>query len=161
MLPLLKDTSAWVTTMLDFYGLPDNFPGVSKASSGHGSARSRVQAVEAAVSEALERPPHFIPFVILHEFETWYFADPSKVADYFGKIDVREAMERVNREADGPENINHGKETHPSKRLERYGMRFQKTSAVTVLKDIGLDAIRKTCHLNAWLTRLEKLETFA
>lgn len=28
--PLLADTEAWVTTLLDFYGLPDDFPGYLK-----------------------------------------------------------------------------------------------------------------------------------
>lgn len=106
------------------------------------------------------KPQRFIPFIALHEFETWYFASPSKVADYFGKADVRDDMERACQEANGPENINHGKETHPSKRLEGYGMGFRKTSAVAVLKDIGLDAIRATCpHFNVWLAHLEKLGT--
>jgi hypothetical protein len=158
--PLLADTEAWVTTLLDFYGLPDNFPGVFEASTSHGAAPDRVQTVEVAISEAVGKPQRFIPFIALHEFESWYFASPSKVADYFGKADVREAMERACQEADGPENINHGKETHPSKRLEGYGMGFRKTSAVAVLKDIGLDAIRATCpHFNAWLAHLEKLGT--
>ncbi len=147
-----------MTTLLDFYGLPDNFPGVSGASTSHEAARGRVQTVEVAILEAMGKPQRFIPFIALHEFETWYFASPSKVADYFGKADVREVMERACQEANGPENINHGKETHPSKRLEGYGMGFRKTSAVAVLKDIGLDAIRATCpHFNAWLDRLEKL----
>jgi hypothetical protein len=156
--PLLGDPEAWVTTLLDFYGLPDDFPGVSSASTSHGVARDRVQTVEVAILEAMGKPQRFIPFMALHEFEAWYFASPSKVADYFDKADVGQAMARACQEADGPENINHGKETHPSKRLEGYGMGFRKTSAVAVLKDIGLDAIRKTCpHFNAWLDRLEKL----
>lgn len=158
--PLLADSDAWVTTLLDFYGLPDNFPGVSAASASRGAARSRVQTVEVAIAEVMGKPQRFIPFIALHEFETWYFASPSKVADYFGKADVRKAMECACQEANGPENINHGKETHPSKRLEGYGMGFRKTSAVAVLKDIGLDAIRAVCpHFNAWLDRLEKLGT--
>lgn len=158
--PLLADTEAWVTTLLDFYGLPDNFPGVSGVFTSHGAARGRVQTVEVAISEAMGKPQRFIPFIALHEFEAWYFASPSKVADYFGRADVRYAMERACQEVNGPEKINHGKETHPSKRLEGYGMGFRKTSAVAVLKDIGLGAIRETCpHFNAWLDRLEKLGT--
>lgn len=158
--PLLADTNAWVTTLLDFYGLPDDFPGVSNASTSPGAARDRVQTVETAISEAMGKPQRFIPFIAKHEFEAWYFASPSKVAGYFGKGDVREAMEHACQEASGPENINHGKETHPSKRLEGYGMGFRKTSAVAVLEDIGLDTIRATCpHFNAWLAHLEKLGT--
>jgi len=159
--PLLADSDAWVTTLLDFYGLPADFPGVSGVSVGHGAARDRVQAVECALLEAMgdrETTRRFIPFIALHEFEARYFAGPYKVADYFGQVEISAMMERAIQDADGPENINHGKQTHPSKRLESYGMGFRKTSAVTVLKDIGLDAIRAACpHFNGWLTGLEKL----
>jgi hypothetical protein len=159
--PLLADTDAWVTTLLDFYGLPADFPGVSSVAVSLGAARDRVQALEQALSAALENMAttrRFIPFVALHEFEAWYFAGPAKVADYYGRAEVAALMERAIHEADGPENINHGKDTHPSKRLESYGMGFRKTSAVSVLRDIGLDAIRARCpHFNDWLTRLEKL----
>lgn len=159
--PLLADADAWVTTLFDFYGLPADFPGVSGAAAIHGTAQERVQAVESALLEAMggrETTQRFMPFIALHEFEAWYFAGPDKVADYFGQAGVSAMMERAIQEADGPENINHGKDTHPSKRLESYGMGFRKTSAVSVLKDIGLDAIRAACpHFNDWLTRVEKL----
>jgi hypothetical protein len=156
--PLLVDSDAWVTTMLDFYGLPADFPGISEGLTHHGNARSRVQAVENAIAKALGKPQRFIPFIALHEFEAWYFAAPDKVADYFGQPGVSAMMALAVQEVGGPEDINHGKETHPSKRLESYGMGFRKTSAVSVLKAIGLDAIRATCpHFDGWVQRLESL----
>ena len=157
---LLADSNAWVTTLLDFYGLPDNFPGLSELPSPTGPALDAVQHVEKSISTTMGSPARFIPFIAMHEFEAWYFANPRKVADFFGKIEIADAMARACQEANGPENINHGRETHPSKRLESYGIGFRKTSAVTVLKEIGLDAIRASCpHFNDWLTRLEKLGT--
>ena len=156
--PLLADSDAWVTTLLDLYGLPDDFPGLSELPSPPGSPLDNVRHVETALLTTMGSPARFIPFIALHELEAWYFANPRKVADFFGKADIAQAMQRACQEADGPENINHGKETHPSKRLEGYGIGFRKTSAVTVLKEIGLDAIRANCpHFNAWLTRLETL----
>lgn len=159
--PLLADSDAWVTTLLDFYGLPADFPGVSGVAVGHGAARDRVQAVERALLAAMgdrDTTRRFIPFIALHEFEAWYFAGPDKVADYFGQVEIAAMMELANHDAGGPENINHGAATHPSKRLESYGIGFRKTSAVSVLKDIGLDAIRAACpHFNDWLTRVEAL----
>lgn len=156
--PLLADSDAWVTTLLDLYGLPDDFPGLSELPSPPGSPLDNVRHVETALLTTMGSPARFIPFIALHELEAWYFANPRKVADFFGKSEIAQTMERACQEADGPENINHGKETHPSKRLEGYGIGFRKTSAVAVLKEIGLDAIRARCpHFNAWLTRLEKL----
>lgn len=156
--PLLADSNACVTTLLDFYGLPEDFPGVPLQTAIPGTAKNRVEYVQSTLSDAIGNPPRFIPFLALHEFEAWYFASPEQVAEFYGKPSVAQIMKHACHEFDGPENINHGKETHPSKRLESYGMGFRKTSGVAVLKDIGLEAIRTSCpHFNAWLTHLEKL----
>lgn len=160
--PLLADSNAWVTTLLDFYGLPDDFPGVSGLPVDAGSAKSRAEYIEKTLLAAMGKPQRFIPFLALHEFEAWYFANPAKIAEYYGKRSVAELMKQAAHEFDGPEDINHGKETHPSKRLESYGMGFRKTTGVAALKDIGIEAIRATCpHFNEWLTHLEKLGAHA
>lgn len=151
-----------MTTLLDCYGLPDDFPGLSGLPGLPGSALDAVQHIEGTLSVTMGSPARFIPFIALHEFEAWYFANPVKVAEFFGMPSVAEVMEQASREAGGPEHIDQGKETHPSKRLERYGMGFRKTSAVALLQEIGIDAIRTTCpHFNNWLMRLEKLGTLA
>ena len=160
--PLLADSNAWVTTLLDFYGLPDDFPGVSELASVLGSASDRVEYVQQQLSVTMGNPHRFVPFLALHEFEAWYFANPVMVAEHYGEPSVADFMKQAVHEVDGPENINHGKETHPSKRLNSYGFGFRKTSGVAVLKDIGIEAIRATCpHFNEWVTHLEKLGTSA
>ena len=156
--PLLANSGAWVTTLLDFYGLPEDFPGVLGLATISVIARDRAEYVQNKLSVALGNPQHFIPFLVLHEFETWYFASPDQVAEYYGKPPVANQMKQTCREFGGPENINHGKETHPSKRLEGYGIGFRKTSGVAILKEIGLGSIRAACpHFDTWLSQLEKL----
>ncbi len=78
--PLLADSDAWVTTLLDFYGLPDGFPGLSGLPRQTGSALDAVLHVEGALSATMGSPACFIPFIALHEFEAWYFANPVKVS---------------------------------------------------------------------------------
>ncbi len=154
LIPLLQDSAAWVTTMLDYYGLPDDFPGVNL----DGNAVAHVKAIEQALAEAVSYPARFIPFLVLHEFEAWYFACPNQVAEYYGRPNLAQLMQKVSDEVGGPEAINHGKETHPSKRLEGYGVGFRKTSAVALLKDVGIPAIRAACpHFAVWLDRIETL----
>jgi hypothetical protein len=154
LIPLLQDSEAWVTTLLDYYGLPEGFPGLS---SGERSAM-HLKSMEQSLAEAINHPPRFIPFLVLHEFEAWYFASPNKVAEYYGQSKIAELMQQAADMAGGPEAINHGKETHPSKRLEGYGVGFRKTTAVALLKEIGIPAIRAACpHFAAWLGRLEAL----
>lgn len=152
--PLLQDSEAWVTTLLDYYGLPDDFPGVNADE----NAVTHVKAIEQALAEAVSQPVRFIPFLVLHEFEAWYFACPNQVAAYYGKANLAQLMQEASARAGGPEAINHGKETHPSKRLEGYGFGFRKTTAVALLKEVGIPAIRAACpHFAAWLGRLEAL----
>jgi hypothetical protein len=61
--PLLADSDAWVTTLLDFYGLPDDFPGVPELPSLPGSALDAVRHVEGALSVTLGSPARFVPFI--------------------------------------------------------------------------------------------------
>ena len=156
--PLLANSGAWVTTLLDFYGLPEDFPGVLGLATLPVNARNRTEYLQNQLSVAMGNPQRFIPFLVLHEFETWYFASPDQVAEYYGEPSVAELMKQTCRALGGPENINHGKETHPSKRLEGYGIGFRKTSGVAILKEMGLESIRASCpHFNTWLNQLEKL----
>jgi len=46
LLPLTRDTDAWITTLLDFYGLPEDFPGYQDAFS-EGHPRDKVGALQA------------------------------------------------------------------------------------------------------------------
>ena len=65
-------------------------------------------------------------------------------------------MRQASETAGGPESINQGKETHPSKRREGYGIGFRKTAGVAALKEIGIPAIRAACpHFACWLGLLE------
>lgn len=150
---LLNDTAAiCVTTMIDYYGLKADFPGMADRPGG--TPLARVTHVEAALAAKIP-DQRFIPHLVLHEFEALIFADPSKIPE----IPPRELpkLRRVRDEAGGPEGIDEGPETAPSKRLQRAYPGFRKATLGNIaLRNIGLEAVRKSCpHFNAWLTRLE------
>ena len=156
--PLLRDGDAWVTTLLDFYGLPDDLPGFAECK-GQGTAHEQVTNVQAEMAGAFEHRPRFLPFLALHELEAWMFAEPAIVSAHFGSpaIAARLAAEIPNQ--GGPEDINHGPTSHPSVRLSRHCPSYKKTSdGPTVLAKIGIPAIRARCpHFDGWLARLEAL----
>ena len=77
--PLLADGDAWVTTLLDFYGLPDDVPGFA-AHKGQGTGPAQVASVQAELAMALGHQPRFLPFLALHELEAWMFAEPAVVS---------------------------------------------------------------------------------
>lgn len=150
----LQDTNAVTTTILDFYGLPDDFPGKSLPATG--SPVNDVLAVEAAMAAEFQNP-RFIPFLALHEFEAWVFSGAAALAAHFGKPALQQQLQTIADAFPTIEHINHGPETHPSKRLERLIPEYKKRSdGPTILETTGVAAIRAACpHFDDWLTRLE------
>lgn len=157
LIPLTRDGNAWVTTLLDFYGLPEDVPGYEEALRP-GDPRERVMALEACMAAEI-RHQRFIPFLALHEFEAWVFCDAEVLAKHFDRADLSEKVAQAIAIAGEPELINHGKDTHPKARLQAMATGYKETSdGPTLLSKIGIPAIRTACpHFAAWLDRLEAL----
>ncbi len=158
---LLGDTDAIVTTMIDYYGLPDDFPGLNTLPV-HGAVAERVEMLEAAFASDIGNP-RFKPFLMLHEFESWVLAVPSQVAEHFGTAGIATAISLMVRDCGGAEMINDGPATHPSRRLDTllaaHGRRYGKVAdGPEIVRKAGLDAVRMACpHFNGWLSWLESL----
>jgi hypothetical protein len=157
LLPLTRDGDAWVTTLLDFYGLPEDFPGLPEAL-GAGNAQEKVIALQERFSAEINHQ-RFIPFLALHEFEAWLFSAPDAVEAHFGKAHLAERLRNAVQEAGAPELINHGATTHPKARLQSLVGAYKETSdGPTLLEKIGIAAVRAACpHFDSWLQRLEAL----
>lgn len=145
-----------VTTLLDYYALPTDFPGMADRPAQR-ATRSGVEHVEAAwATEVGDR--RFIPHIVLHELEAWVFADPSRLAPKMFNDDETAvaAITEIARKHSTPEDIDDGRDTAPSKRLERAFPPYQKTlHGVEALKAIGVEGICRACpHAAAWLDRL-------
>jgi hypothetical protein len=155
--PLTRDGNAWISTLLDFYGLPEDFPGFSEAL-GAGNPQEKVMALQERFAAELKHP-RFIPFLALHEFETWLFSAPDIVGAHFGDARLADALRRVVQEAGEPERINHGADTHPKAQLRKLAGAYKETlHGPALLEKIGVAAIRAACpHFAAWLDRLEAL----
>lgn len=161
LLPLTHDSNAWVTTLFDFYGLPDDFPGYQDARKS-GAPHDQVVALEGRFSSEIA-DPRFIPFFALHEFEAWLFTAPNVVAEHFGNIELATELQRAVSHAGEPELINHGKDTHPKARLQGLSIGYGETSdGPALLEKIGIPTIRNACpHFASWLSRLEALGQIA
>lgn len=152
---LLHDTSTTVlTTLLDYYGFPPEAPGM--ADRPHGPPRDRVRHVESALAKAID-DARFVPHLVLHETETWVLADCGRLGDVMGNPAPAAGLERIVRLESGPELVNDGVDTAPSKRIMRAYPQYVKTiHGPLVIADAGLDAIRSTCpHADDWLRELE------
>lgn len=143
-----------VTTLLDYYGLPDDFPG--KSTLPKGNAYQYVSHLEYSFSTDIG-DPRFIPYLMLHEFEAMLFVDISKIVEVLGQKNIQPDLGDLSSFV-SPEEINNGSNTHPSARILRAFKGYSKTlHGPQVLSRIGLQTIRLKCpHFNEWLTNLEK-----
>ena len=158
---LQRDQTALSTTMVDYYGLPRTWPG-REGAPRHATLSERAAAVEQAILEdistEIRRPPRFVPYVVMHEFEGLLFSDPDRFAQSLGNPDLAPELRAIRREFRTPEGINDSPDTAPSKRVLNLYKGYRKpVDGVLAMKEIGLDTVRDACPLfDAWIAALEQ-----
>lgn len=158
LLLLLGDSSAAaVTTMVDYYGLPEEFPGLRDLPSGDPCRRV------AHLEESLRREigdSRFLPYLSLHEFEALVLTGPDELAEGVpGSSGVEKKFRDLLASFTSTEEVNDGESTHPSARLKTHLPRYQKTvHGPLVTQRIGLPRLRAACpHFDSWIEGLEEL----
>ncbi len=155
LLRLLGDTgAAFVTTFIDYYGLPNEFPGVT--SRPMGSPYERAIYVETEWKHQINHP-RFHPYLMIHEFEALLFAKPEELSRALYQSSLLPQLKAVRDAFPSPEDINDDPQTAPSKRILQIVPSYQKAlHGPLVSRRIGLENLRHECrHLNDWLTWLE------
>jgi hypothetical protein len=157
-----QSRSVFLSTMIDLYALPNDFPGTD-ACKGDSDPCRRVQGMEKALAEDIN-DPRFLPYIQLHEFEAVLLADPSKFATYYdGCTREIEQLQLLAATVASPELIDDGQQTAPAKRIAALIPAYADEKPIAgpiIAAAIGPETIRKRCpHFNAWLTRLENLGT--
>ncbi len=120
------------TTLLDYYGLPEDFPGGKEPRPDILTPLEKAQAIERAWQQDLG-DHRFIPNLLVHEYETLILSRPrSLLAGYPG---MEQAIEELMQDISGfqnPEEINDNPVSAPSKRIERifraHQMRYDKVT---------------------------------
>ena len=150
-----------VTTMIDLYSLPADFPAFA-AHQANAEPYRRVAALEAAfAADIADR--RFLPYLQLHEFEALLLTDLCPLADVFdlgaGALAPLQAAVRAN--GDNPELVDDGPTTSPSKRIIAAVPQYAGDKASVgplVAEAIGLEGLRQRCrHFGEWLTKLEQM----
>lgn len=163
---LKEDAACFVTTMVDYYGLPDSdgkeWPG--RVSARGMAIHERASFVEEQIRLDLIREldtPRFIPFVVMHEFEALLFSDCNVLAHSIGQPELDPILRAIRDQFFSPEEINDSPETAPSKRISALAPGYQKPIiGVDATTKMGLATIRSECpHFNHWITTLERLPT--
>lgn len=165
ILVLLKqDATACCSTMLDFYGLGNGFPGFPLP--GAVPNIEKVTRIEQAVRadimrEVPDRRADFrlIPYLQLHEYLGLLFSDPASFASGIGQPHLARQFQTIRDGFSTPEDINDDANTAPSKRvLGAYSSYRKVLDGTAAARAVGIARMRQECpHFRAWIETLESL----
>ena len=150
---LLRDSSVVVvTTMFDYYGLPRDFPDHSST----GDCYQKVKVAEDSFATEIHNQK-FIPYLQLHEFESILFTSPTSIANTMNTSEkTMKKLQTIRNSVTSPEEIDEGEETHPSRRLEKLFLNYNKPLHGTLISTrIGIQQIIDNCpHFKQWVEHL-------
>jgi len=157
-----KGRDVFLTTMIDFYGLPQDFPGRDECSA-NGDPVAAVSCLEQRLRIDLGDDPRFIPYIQLHEYEALLFADPDVFPATFTQAtpDQIRQLRQIRTSCSTVDEINDGKTTAPSKRIidvfPEYERNKPMLSALLAI-DIGLERMSTASpHFRHWLETFRNL----
>ncbi|MCP3963536.1 MAG: DUF4276 family protein [bacterium] len=154
---LLGDTDARaVTTMIDYYALPADFPGATDLPPG--DCYQRVEHLQNALRADFD-DHRFLPYLSLHEFEALLLTSPGEIEANFRGDAIAEPLEDAVRNMGSPEEVDDGPETHPAARIVGLVPEYRKPlHGPVIARRIGLQAIRQECpHFDRWVSALETI----
>jgi Domain of unknown function (DUF4276) len=157
-----KASDVFFTTMIDLYAIHPDFPGLAESESMRQDPLQRVEFLEQRFAEDIG-DPRFIPYIQLHEYEAYLFADPTcfSYLDAERKQELR-VLQAIANQYQTPELINDGQQTAPSKRIMAQFPDYERAKSTfgpQLAQHIGLQVIRSKCpHFNKWLSHLESLD---
>jgi hypothetical protein len=150
-----------VTTLIDFYALPKDFPRYEEAKNILINTE-RISFLEQAIVEDIEKDkkghfPNLIPYIQLHEFEALVFASIEGVTKLFDKSEVNfTQLNQIIENHPNPEDINDKPDTAPSKRLKSLIKGYSKVNdGIMIIQEIGIETILKKCpRFRNWVEQL-------
>jgi Domain of unknown function (DUF4276) len=162
---LKEDRNAIAALMVDYYGLPHDWPGRADAPRENSTDRKARHVESALLADvAAEMGPgfdarRFLPLIAMHEFEALLFSDPEQFAHEIGMPSLASDFRKVREEFECPEDINDSSVTAPSKRIAKLFPGYEKPLfGIIAAIAIGLPKIRQECpHFDGWVGNLESL----
>lgn len=148
-----------ITTMLDLYALPANFPGRDTAPP---DPYQRVAHLETELAKDVA-DWRFVPYIQLHEFEALALAGlqqlpallSASLYDAHALADLHAAIAAVH---GNPELVDEGSATAPSKRLAAVATSYKGRKPIlgpALAQAVGLPGLIARCpHFGEWVTQL-------
>lgn len=145
-----------VSTLLDYYGIDEDFKGYLESLSKK-TLIDKKETLETALRDEISSAK-FIPYIQMHEFEALLFSDVEPFIYVDEAPHLLKELKEIVEQFETPEHINNSKETAPSKRIKTVYKSYQKVMDGTLIaQEIGLNKIREKCKLfDEWINELEK-----
>lgn len=152
ILRVVATKNVLITTLLDFFRLPADFPGYTTDSHRLPDIENEIRN---CLSESIDSSC-FLPYIQRHEIESLMYTSMEGfeiVVDYPKQLNE---LRLIVDSYPNPEDINGGAETAPSKRLMKI-FPYEKTAdGEMILEVLSVDEIRQKCpRFNAWIRKLE------
>ena len=152
-----------MTTMVDFYRLPSDFPGFAESSSA-ASRIEQVEMLEQAFKMDVEKTQarifdNLIPYIQLHEFEALIFSSFDGFEEVFERSEMDyKGLKEVISGYPNPEEIDNSPDTAPAARLKALIPGYNKVlNGVSIIKGTGIDTVLERCpHFRAWVEKLKQ-----
>jgi hypothetical protein len=145
----LAQSNVVVTSLIDFFKLPTDFPGFTTNS-------AQIEQIETAVHTDLNNNPVFIPYIQRHEVEALMFASRDGFELVIDDEEKLELIDAINEEYPNPEDINNSPETAPSKRIKDIYEDYDKVGdGEMIFEMIGIEPMLEKCpRFSTWIDKI-------
>lgn len=148
---LLAQPDTLVTTLIDFYALPTNFPNFTMEA-------ARVGHIEQGILHDYDGDARLLPYIQLHEVEALMFSTMDGFKIICDETKELDRFQHIMDEYPNPELINNSPETAPSKRIGNIINYDKVLHSEMVFEMLSIDAIRSKCpRFNAWIDAIISL----
>ncbi|GAB1404133.1 MAG: DUF4276 family protein [Lentimicrobiaceae bacterium] len=164
----IYESNVLVSTLIDFYALPKDFPKYEDAKTIANKA-DRLTFLEKAIVEDLETEkgksfPYLLPYIQLHEFEALVFSSLEAVKSLYSNVDANfNELKQIMALYPNPEDINDSPQTAPSKRLKNNQLirGYNKVNdGIMIIEEAGIETVLSKCpRFKTWVeTLIEKVK---
>lgn len=147
-----------VSTFVDFFKIPSNFPNYEKIKNVL-SVDQQIEILKAGILDDIN-DNRFLPYIQKHEFEALLFSSEIGFQNWFDNLKVVEELSHIVKTYINPEDINSGIENSPSKRIKSIlSLHKEKYNKIAdgnlILEEIGIRKILEKCPLfKNWIDEL-------
>lgn len=142
----LSQGNVLVTTLIDFFKLPTDFPQYTANS-------HEIAQIEKAILNDFGNNPNFIPYIQRHELEALMFSDRCGFELVIDNEEKLQLIDSIMQEYPNPEDINNHPDTAPLKRLQKIFNYDKVSDGELIFEMIGMESILEKCpRFSNWLS---------